>query len=427
MSARSSAGTGAGTGAEEGAVGEVAEVFARAHGGDPAGVWAAPGRVNLIGEHVDYAGGRSMPFALPQRTLLAARPREDGRVRVVSAWAPDEVWEGDLADVRPGSDGGAGSVEGWAAYPVGVLWALSQADGPGWAVGGADLAVTSDVPVGAGLSSSAALTCSTALALATLTGHADGPAADPTTPEGDALRRLLVGAAVRAENEVAGSATGGMDQQASLRCRDGHLLLLDSSDGSVEHVPFALAEHGLAVLVVDTHAPHRLVDGQYAARRAACAEAARLLDVPHLARAAEGSSVGEVLDRLAAAGADDVVARRARHVLTEQQRVADAVALLRADRPADVGPLLDASHASLAADHEVSSPELDVVTAAAREAGALGARMTGGGFGGSALALVRTADEEAVAAAVVAASLAAGHPRPTSVRAVAAGGAERLA
>ncbi|NNH24537.1 galactokinase, partial [Pseudokineococcus marinus] len=373
---------------------QVREVFTRAHGGEPAGVWAAPGRVNLVGEHVDYAGGTSLPLALPHRTLVAVRPREDGRVRLVSAWAPDEPWEGALADVRPGEGGRAGSVEGWPAYPAGVLWALGQgATGSGrtgWDVPGVDLAVASDVPVGAGLSSSAALTCSTALAVADLLGHEDD----------DALRAALVAACVRAENEVAGSPTGGMDQQASLRARAGHLLLLDSADGSVEQVPLALEAHGLVLLVVDTRAPHRLVDGQYAQRRAACTRAAELLGVRHLARAAGDDGVGPVLERLRAAGADDEVVRRARHVLTEEERTREVVRLLRADRPQEVGPLLDGSHASLRDDHEVSSPELDVVTDAAREAGALGARMTGGGFGGSAVALVRADGVDAVADAV---------------------------
>ncbi|MEJ5868372.1 galactokinase [Pseudokineococcus sp. 5B2Z-1] len=410
---------------------QVREVFASAHGGEPAGVWAAPGRVNLVGEHVDYAGGTSLPLALPHRTLVAVRPREDGRVRLVSAWAPDEPWEGALADVRPGEGGRAGSVEGWPAYPAGVLWALGQgaagsggtgsggtgSGGTGRDVPGVDLAVASDVPVGAGLSSSAALTCSTALAVADLLGHEDD----------DALRADLVAACVRAENEVAGSPTGGMDQQASLRARAGHLLLLDSADGSVEQVPLALEEHGLVLLVVDTRAPHRLVDGQYAQRRAACTRAAELLGVRHLARAAGEDGVGPVLERLRAAGADDEVVRRARHVLTEEERTREVVRLLRADRPQEIGPLLDGSHASLRDDHEVSSPELDVVTDAAREAGALGARMTGGGFGGSAVALVRADGVDAVADAVGRASADAGHPRPQLVAVVAAAGAERVA
>ncbi|WP_299036760.1 galactokinase family protein [uncultured Pseudokineococcus sp.] len=422
---------------------DVRALFAQVHGGEPAGVWAAPGRVNLIGEHVDYAGGTSLPLALPHRTLVAVRPREDGRVRVVSAWAPEDVWEGSLADVRPGTGGRAGTVPGWPAYPAGVLWALGPdagrgGVGPGWDVPGVDLAVTSDVPVGAGLSSSAALTCSTALAVADLVGqgtheqgtHEEGTHEESTHEEGtdeDALRRQLVAACVRAENEVAGSPTGGMDQQASLRARAQHLLLLDSADGSVEHVPLALEEHGLVLLVVDTRAPHRLVDGQYADRRAGCARAAELLGVPHLARAADTSGVEEVLDRLRAASAEDDVVRRARHVLTEEQRTRALVDLLRQGRPQDVGPLLDGSHASLRDDHEVSSPELDVVTDAARAAGALGARMTGGGFGGSAVALVREGDVDAVARAVTRASAEAGHPRPQLVSVVAAGGAERLA
>lgn len=394
----------------------VRALFDRTFGGEPEGLWAAPGRVNLIGEHIDYLGGRCLPLALPHRTVVAVRRAPDsddgtdggtdGVVRVVSEHLPDEPWEGRLADVRPAAGEEPGSVEGWAGYPVGVLWALAQ---EGWDVPAVEIAVASDVPVGAGLSSSAALTCSVALAVADLLGQ-------PTDDEG---RAFLAAACVRAENEVAGSATGGMDQQAALRAQADAALLIDTAEGTVEQVPLPLADAGLEVLVLDTRAPHRLVDGQYASRRAAADQAAEVLGVHDLAR------VGDLDGALARLDSPEL-RRRARHAITEQARVDGVVALLREGRLQDIGPLLDASHASLRDDYEVSSPELDVVTDAARRAGALGARMTGGGFGGSAVALVRTTDVDRVAEAVTAASADAGHPQPQMVRVVASAGAERV-
>jgi galactokinase len=293
-------------------------------------------------------------------------------------------------------------------------------------VPGVDVAVVSAVPIAAGLSSSAALESSLAIALADLLD----------LPTDDAGRAALAAACVRAENVVAGAPTGGMDQAASLRATDGHALLLDTRDGSVQQVPLALAEAGLALLVMDTRAQHSLSDGQYGARRDACERAARLLGVGALAEVAgPGTDVEEVLGQL---GGDDeadtaLLRRRVRHVVTETTRVHEAVALLRqvgaqghADRYRRLGRLLDASHTSLRDDYEVSSPELDAVVEAARGAGALGARMTGGGFGGSAVALVETGAAGEVAAAVRAAALGAGHPEPAFLLAEASGGAARV-
>ena len=394
--------------------------FTDAFGADPEGVWAAPGRVNLIGEHLDYNGGPVLPLALPHRTVAAVRRREDDLLRLVSASPVGQEparWEGRLADVGPGAP------SGWAAYLAGVVWALAQA---GHAVSGVDVAVVSAVPIAAGLSSSAALESCLAIALADLLG----------LPTDDAGRAALAAACVQAENVVAGAPTGGMDQAASLRATDGHALLLDTSDGSVQQVPLALAEAGLALLVMDTRAQHSLSDGQYGARRDACERAARLLGVGALAEVAgPGTDVEEVLGQL---GGDDeadiaLLRRRVRHVVTETTRVHEAVALLRqvgaqghADRYRRLGRLLDASHTSLRDDYEVSSPELDAVVEAARGAGALGARMTGGGFGGSAVALVETGAAGEVAAAVRAAALGAGHPEPAFLLAEASGGAARV-
>jgi len=369
--------------------------FVAAYGVEPDGVWSAPGRVNLIGEHTDYNGGLCLPVALAHRTYAAVRRRGDSTARLVSAWDAAAARTLDLDAVAPGT------VDGWTAYVAGVAWALRER---GLRVAGFDVAVDSCVPVGSGLSSSAALSCSTALALDTLHGLAQDRAA-------------LAADCVRAENEVAGAPTGGMDQAAALRTTPGHALLLDCRDESVRHVPFDPAAAGLALLVVDTRAEHALVDGQYARRRATCEEAARLLGVPTL-RDLTGSpgDAERALATLADGTADgDLRVRRVRHVLSEIARVEAFVALLDAGRLRETGPLLDASHASLRDDYEVSCRELDVAVEAARAAGALGARMTGGGFGGSAIALVEAEAVGTVAEAVDAAFARAGLRPPAFV------------
>ncbi|MFB7797782.1 galactokinase [Isoptericola sp. NPDC056134] len=384
------------------------DVFARAFGGDPAGdpvvgVWSAPGRVNLIGEHTDYNAGLCLPTALPHRTYVALRPRTDDVVRLASAQA-DGLWEADLADV--GADGGAaGGVSGWGAYLAGVAWALREA---GHAVGGFDAAVDSCVPFGASLSSSAALESAVAVALDDVHGLGLGGSV--------AGRSRLVEASVRAENDVAGAATGGLDQSASLLCRAGEALLLDFRAGlpPEEHavpLPWDLASAGLALLAVDTRAPHRLVDGQYAARRASCERAAALLGRDSL-RDVGPVALDDALAALAPHDPDGVLRRRVRHVVTETARTADVAELVRAGAYEQVGPLMTASHVSLRDDFEVTVPELDLAVDASVAAGALGARMTGGGFGGSTLALVRDVDVDAVVAHVRAAFADAGLAAP---------------
>ncbi|WP_218606004.1 galactokinase [Pseudonocardia abyssalis] len=332
--------------------------------------WSAPGRVNLIGEHVDYAEGLCLPFALAERTVVEASVRADGRF-VARSDAERGTTDLPLADVGPGSPAG------WAGYAAGVLWALRAAGHP---VGGMDLTVTATVPLGAGLSSSAALECAVAVAADDLFGLGLD-------------RASLARACVRAENEVVGAATGGMDQSASLLCTAGHALLLDTRDGSTRQVPFAPADDGLAVLVIDTRVRHHLADGRYGARRASVEKAADVLGLPSLRDAA--------LDDLGSLDAELVP--RARHIVTEIARVGEVVALLDDGRLRDIGPLLDASHASLVHDYEVSCAELDLAVDVARAAGALGARMTGGGFGGSAIALVPIDRVDAVTDAVRAA------------------------
>lgn len=362
---------------------------------EPDGVWAAPGRVNLIGEHVDYAAGLSLPIALPHRTAVAVRRRADGRIRLRSGLDP---WDGAVAEVAPSSP------SGWAAYLAGVLWAMRR-DGIVDEHLGVDVAVTSAVPIGAGLSSSAALECALAIAVADMID----------LPVDDAGRARLATCCVAAENEIALAPTGGMDQAISLRANAGRALLVDSSDGTVVPVPFDLAAAGLTLLVIDTRAPHHLVDGQYARRRAAVEESARRLEVDSLRVAADTGVDVEALD-------DPDLVRRARHVVSEIHRVREALTLLSAGAVREVGPLLTASHVSLRDDFEVSCPELDSAVDAARAAGAHGARMIGGGFGGSAIALVDTLAADRVAGTVVAAARSRGFVEPAFLRLGTAGG-----
>ncbi|WP_316670052.1 galactokinase [uncultured Propionibacterium sp.] len=375
-----------------------AELFTGAFGGDPAGVWAAPGRVNLIGEHLDYNGGPSVPIALPHATYAALSPREDDRVRIASAGADPELWTGALDDVRPGGDQPT-----WVSYALGAAWVLARA---GHALRGVDAAIVSCVPASAGLSSSAAIECAVGLALVDVLGLPVG-------------RRELVGVCQRAENEVVGAPTGSMDQSASLLAGAGRALVLDTLDGSTELVPFDLTGRGLSLLVIDTRASHALVDGQYAQRRATCERVAGREGVELLGQVADPYGL---LDRLS----DPVEFKRVRHVVTEIGRVNEFVALVRTGAYDRIGPLLDASHASLRDDYEVSCPELDVAVEAARGSGALGARMTGGGFGGSAIALVPAGLVGQVERAVGRAYAEHGWDEPRFIPAVAAESGRRV-
>ncbi|MDD7968297.1 galactokinase [Actinomycetospora lemnae] len=371
---------------------DVAAAFREAVGRDPEGVFAAPGRVNLIGEHTDHNDGHVLPFAIDRHCRVAAARRADDTVTVRSAQAPDEAVTTTL-DALP-------RARGWSAYALGTLWALREAGLPG--DDGWDLVVAGDVPLGSGLSSSAALECAVALAVAELSGA-------------DLDRPTLARAGRRAENDVVGAPVGIMDQAASLLCREGAALLLDCRTLEGQDVALGLDEVGLVTLVVDTRVRHDLADGGYADRRAACVAAAEALGVPALRDATPA-----MLERL-----DGDLLRRARHVVTEQARVHRVVALLRAGRPAEVGPELTASHASLRDDFAVSVPALDAVVEAALEHGALGARLVGGGFGGSVLVLAPASAAERIGEAVVRRAADDGHPEPV-VRAVRpAGGARR--
>jgi galactokinase len=411
-----------------------AALFRERFGGEPDGVWLAPGRANLMGEHTDYNDGFVLPFALGQGVTAAAAvasgPSASRRLTLCSRQEPETVVSVDLDGLAPGQ------VAGWAAYPAGVAWALEAA---GYRVPGACVAIDSDLPVGAGLSSSAALECATALALTSLAGL-DVPRAD------------LVTIARRAENEFVGVPTGVMDQSASLRCQAGYALLLDCRSLEVTQVPFdpAAAEAGL--LLVNTRARHALADGEYGRRRAECEEAARRLGLPSLRSVTDPADV----DRLD----DPVLRRRARHVVTDDQRVLEVVALLRSlsgspgggsSGPADaaagsapagsasagwpgavdaygqIGRLLSQAHASLRDDFEVSWPEADTAVEAALAAGAAGARMIGGGFGGSVLALVPAALLDPVCDAVTSAFAERAWTPPEFLSAAPADAARRLA
>jgi galactokinase len=340
---------------------------------------SAPGRVNLIGEHTDYNGGLCLPLALPQRTTVTIVPRDDAVLSLTSA-QESARWEGRTED-HP---------DGWPAYVAGVV-AMLRADGH--AVPGFAATIDSDVPLGSGLSSSAALECAVAVGAAELLG----------LDLDDQTRRRLAQACMRAENDYVGAPTGGMDQTVAMLGRAGHALLLDFTDGGVTPVPLPLENAELVLLVIDTRVSHSLTDGSYGDRRSECAAAAAALGLESL-RAADLGAV-EGLD-------DALLRRRARHIVTENARVLAAVAALESSDWSGLSTVLDASHVSMRDDFEISCAELDLAVESSRSAGALGARMTGGGFGGSAVALVLVDELSEVKNAVTTAFAAAGHRAP---------------
>ncbi|HVK25951.1 MAG TPA: galactokinase [Actinokineospora sp.] len=372
---------------------EAAAWFRRLHGRAPAGVWSAPGRVNLIGEHTDYNDGFVLPFALPHRIAVAASPRTDGVLTAATIGSDgfaQRATPAAVADLEPGS------VDGWPAFPFGVAWVLR---GHG-VTAGADLVISGDLPTGAGLSSSHALQCAVALALLGL--------ADVSVPLPELARWVQI-----SENDFVGVPTGLLDQTASLCCVDSHVLFLDVRSGAQEQIPFDPATHGLGVLAIDTRVRHSLADSAYGDRRKGCERAAELLGVPSLRDAVD-------ID-----GLPDDLLPLARHVVTENARVLRTVATLRAGTPHLVGDTLSESHMSLRDDYQVSCPELDVAVESAVGAGALGARMTGGGFGGTAIALVPVDRDEQVRTAVAAAFAEHSFTAPRMFTAVPSPGAGR--
>jgi galactokinase len=360
--------------------------------------------VNLIGEFTDYNDGFVLPLALPFAAQACVARRDDDLVRVASAQRLEagrfSIVEAALDQLRPAT------MSGWASYVLGVPWALREA---GADIGGVELYIDSDVPIGAGLSSSAALECSVALALRDLYGL-------------QLSLQELAQVAQRAENEYVGVPTGIMDQTASLRCRAGHALFLDTRTLEVRQVPLDLESAGLTLLVVNTGVKHALGDSAYANRRRDCQRAADELGVAALRDIAP-----EKMDAVLAQITDDIVRRRARHVISEQSRVLEVVRLLESGRPAEVGPVLSAGHRSLRDDFEVSCAELDTIVEVAVANGALGARMTGGGFGGSAVVLLDLAAVQAVATAVAKAFATRGYGPPETTEIVACDGASRVA
>jgi len=374
-----------------------------------AGVWFAPGRANLMGEHTDYNEGLVLPFALAQGVTATAEARDDGLLVLRSRQRPGEQATVEIDRLAPGS------VTGWAAYPAGVAWSLRAA---GHQVAGASIDIDSDLPAGAGISSSAALECAVALALCALSGL-------------DVPRQELAQLAKRAENEFVGAPTGIIDQSASLLCSDGHAMLLDCGTLHTTQVPFRPAAAGAAALIIDTRVTHSLVSGEYAARRAECEAAAWLLGVRCLGSLHEPSAVRSL--------ADPVLRRRARHVVTDSGRARAIAATLQAEADSPdgesvddatyryIGTLLTEGHASLRDDFEVSWPEADVTVETAVAAGAYGAKMIGGGFGGSVLALVPEDRADKVRAVLTETYAARGWTPPEFIDAIPSPAARRVA
>ena len=373
--------------------------FVALFGYEPGGLWSAPGRVNLIGEHTDYNEGFVLPFAINRRTVVALALRDDRLARVASSFA-DEVVEIDLAELSPEH------LRGWSAYPLGVAWALGERGADLTAVPGFDIFIESDVPVGAGLSSSAAIECAVAIALN-----------DVWRLRLDRPSLALVGQL--AENRVVGAPTGIMDQSASLLGQKDSAVFLDCRSLESEIIDLGFAAAGLVLLIIDTGVSHSHATGGYAERRASCELGARMLGVESL-RDLSVDDLPRARELL-----DDVTFRRVRHVVTENQRVLDTVATLKESGPGAIGDLLDASHRSMRDDFDISVRELDLAVETAQANGAIGARMTGGGFGGAAIALIERGDLSRLQVAIDGAFAEHGFGQPDTFVVTAAKGASR--
>ncbi len=341
---------------------EVGLLFSESGFGTPEVFGVAPGRVNVIGEHIDYNGGLVLPAAIDRWVHVAIRRREDGLVRLVSAQAPGEVLEFSANDEL------APEGRSWGNYVKGVITGLK---GAGFAVPGFEAAVNSTVPVGGGLSSSAALEAVFSKAILTLIGE-------------DMDKLELAKLCQKAEHDFAGVPCGLMDQAAVILCEEGKLLMLDCVDDSFQHAPFEDPDWGL--LIINSCVSHELSDGGYAVRRDGCHAAAKILGVETL-REIDPAKLDEAL---AHPELSEEMKRYVRHAVTEIARTLETVEALGERDYARAGELLNASHASLRDDYRVSCPELDFIAALAQsQEGVAGCRMTGGGFGGSAIALVR--------------------------------------
>ena len=378
---------------------DVTADFTELFGYEPQGVWSAPGRVNLIGEHTDYNEGFVLPFAINKRTVLALGLREDGVLRIASSFA-DEVAEIAIADLTPSV------LSGWSAYPFGVAWAIGEFGADLAGVPGVDIYIDSVVPVGAGLSSSAAIESAVALALN-----------DVWQLGFD--RPTLAKIGQLAENKAVGAPTGIMDQSASLLGKRDSAVFLDCRSLEAEVIDLGFAAAGLELLIIDTGVSHSHSTGGYASRRASCEEGARVMGVPAL-RDLTIDDLPRAQELL-----DDETFRRVRHVVTEDQRVLDTVRTLREQGPTAIGELMDASHRSMRDDFEISVPELDLAVETAVANGAIGARMTGGGFGGAAIALIPSDAVSRLQVAIDGAFAEHGFGQPVTFTVSAADGAVR--
>jgi galactokinase len=346
----------------------VQEAFIKRFGQPAELLVRAPGRVNLIGEHTDYNDGFVLPMAIDRSVWIAVRPRSDRRVLISSMEmeTPGDFLLDDLH--KDGSD--------WFEYLKGVAWALKE---DGYKLQGWEGVMSSDVPVGAGLSSSAAIEMATARAFAQVVGF-----------DWDPVRMAKAGR--KAENSWVGVSTGIMDQMASAACKAGNALFLDCRSLDYENIPLP---EGVSIVVLDTATRRGNVDSGYNERFQQCQAAAHHFGV----KALRDVSPQELLEK--GKGLDEVVYRRARHIVTEDQRVLDAIDAMRDGNAAKLGLLLDASHASMRDDFEITNEALNImVTIARRQPGCYGARMTGGGFGGCAMALVDAGKAENFATTV---------------------------
>jgi galactokinase len=369
----------------------LASKFQEVFGIAPEIIASAPGRVNLIGEHVDFLDGFVLPFAISNATKVAIARTPDKKIRTASIQKKGAISTIDCGDIAPKSG------EAWTRYPIGVLWALGIDSG-------LDILVDGQVPLGAGLSSSAALECAVATAITELFKL------DLTLPE-------LARAAQRAENIYVGMPCGIMDQSVSLMATEGNALLLDTRDLSIEQIPFDIAPLGLELLVIDTQVHHALVDGGYAERRASCEKAIADLGITSL----RDISIPDFVARKSEL--DEKTYLRAFHGVTEMQRVLDAVALLKSGDFVGFGEIVTAAHASLRDNYTVSCPELNLAVDTANDFGALGSRMIGGGFGGSAIALIKAKDSELIKSEIKSAFMKARFKGPRFFSALPSAGA----